>query len=400
MNYKFSYENIWSAKSKDTPLSHVRHAKYDFAVAYPPPETQPLDGLINSLQLEIDTRGDEMEREMAYYPHRFGYEPLRELTVKKMYADRGFKVNADEVVLTAGSGEAIALLIQAMVDPDDTVIVEEFAYLGTLNQIYMFGANPLPTAVDEYGLIPDHLENLLENLQEKGKRPKFIYTIPELQNPTGSTLPKSRRIKILDIAHKFGVPILEDDCYVDLRFEGERQPAFRALDDSGIVIYVASFSKLLSPGLRLGFFTGTSEVIERAMSLKHGSGPNQFAAYAVNGFLRQHMETHISSFSPLLKKKRDAMNESLHDHFGSAGAKWSKPEGGCYTWLTMVDGADIASIRDEVFESGVGYISGNNFSPTGNGRNCARLCFAFESPEKNYEGIKLLANLFREHGVM
>ncbi len=400
MGNKFSYETLWSEKTTDQPLVPATYAKYDFAVAYPAPETQPLDELAQALRAEIDSHGDDMAIEMAHYPHRLGYLKLRQLVINKLEMDRGFRTDEETIALTAGSGEAIALVIQTLTNPGDSVIVEEFVYLGTLNQLSMLGVNAVETRIDSQGIIPSALEVTLSKMQQKGELPKLIYTIPENQNPTGSTLPTQRRLEILRIAHKFGVPIVEDDCYVDLRFEGESQPSFRALDDSGIVIHVASFSKLIAPGLRMGYLCAEKEVILRALSVKHGSGPNQFAAYAIDGFLRNNMSTHKAKFNLLLKEKRDSMDQSLTDHFSASGATWSKPQGGCYTWLLMPSKSDISSIRDAVFEEGVGYIAGDNFSPSGKGTNCARLCFAFETTEKNYEGIATLARLFRRHNVM
>ena len=400
MKEGFSYDGIWSSKSKGDPVANVKHAKYDFAVAYPPPETLPLYALADALRKEIDARADEVSKEMAYYPDRLGHLGLRDFTVQKLERERGFTETPDRVVLTAGSGEAISLLIQALIDPGDTVVTEEYVYLGTLNQLRFFGATPVTTPIDVNGIVPDKLDAVLSNLKTNGTPPKFIYTIPEHQNPTGSTLPVERKKQILNVAHKFGIPIIEDECYVDLRFEGKAEPSFRSLDDSGMVIHVGSFSKLIAPGLRLGFFTATDEVINRALSFKHGSGPNQFVAYAVNGFLRGAIEEHRNTYNPLLKAKRDAMIKGLEDHFGDSNALWSKPEGGCYLWLEMPPEKDISSVRDDVFAEGVGYIAGVNFSPDGHGKNCARLCFAFESVEKNYAGIACLAEIFKSRGLL
>ena len=399
-NMKFSYEGRFSERSQDTPINVVQHAEYDFAVAYPAPETSPMDGLIQALQTTMDARGDEVARDMAYYPQPAGSPELREFTAWKLEKDRGFKVGIEDVLLTAGSGEAIGLAIQALTNPGDTVITEWFVYGGTFTQLQKFGNNVVGTPCDDEGIIPEALEELIVDLTAKGDKPKLIYTIPENQNPMGSTLPAARRRPILEIAHRHGIPILEDECYVDLRFEGEMQPAFRTLDDTGIVIHVASYSKLLAPGLRLGYVTAAPEVLRRAASCKVGSGPNQFAAYAIEGFLRQSLDEHRARFNPLLKEKRDAMDRGLSESFRDSGAKWSRPQGGCYTWLTMPDGTDISAVRDEVFAEGVGYLGGPNFAPNGDGQNCARLCFAFETPQKNYDGITRLAELFGKRGIM
>ena len=399
-NTKFSYEGRFSERSQDTPINVVQHAEYDFAVAYPAPETSPMDGLIQALQTTMDARGDEVARDMAYYPQPAGSPELREFTAWKLEKDRGFKVGIEDVLLTAGSGEAIGLAIQALTNPGDTVITEWYVYGGTFTQLQRFGNTVVGTPCDDDGIIPEALDELIVDLTAKGDKPKLIYTIPENQNPMGSTLPADRRRAILEIAHRHGIPILEDECYVDLRFEGEMQPAFRTLDDSGIVIHVASYSKLLAPGLRLGYVTAAPEVLRRASSCKVGSGPNQFAAYAIEGFLRQSLDEHRARFNPLLKSKRDAMAKALSEGFSDSGAKWSRPQGGCYTWLTMPEGTDIAAVRDDVFAEGVGYLAGPSFAPNGDGQNCARLCFAFESPQKNYDGIARLAELFGKRGLI
>ena len=399
----FSYETLFSEDSTDTPLNPVAHAKYDFAVAYPAPETLPMDGLIQALQTAVDSNSEKVLAEMAYYPQQLGALELREYTVEKLKADRGFTVTPEEIALTNGSGEALGLVIQALTNPGDVVLAEEFVYMGTTNQLRRFGADIRGVAIDDGGIITEALDKQITELTAAGEKPKYLYTIPEHQNPTGSTLSGERRKAILEIAHKHGMPILEDDCYVDLRYKGEVQPAFRALDDSGIVVYVASYSKLLAPGLRLGYFTCSPDLMRRALSFKIGSGPNQFAAVAIEGFLKNNLDSHRDNFNPMLEAKCNSMVAALEEQFGDSGATWSVPEGGCYVWLTMPEGADIASIRDEVFEQGVGYVAGPNFEADASGRigqNCARLCFAFESVEKNAEGIALLAQLFKQHGVM
>lgn len=305
---KFTYDDLYSDHSESAPVRKVAHAEYDFAVAYPAPETLPMYGLIQALQAKMDSDAEQVAREMAYYPHTLGSPELREYTSEKLKQDRGIDVDADGIVLTAGSGESIALLIQALTNPGDVVLTEQFVYGGTLNQLRKFKADVVGTPIDHEGIIPSALEDTIKRLTAEGRKPKWLYTIPEHQNPTGSSLPESRRREILDIAHRHGMPIMEDDCYVDLRFDGEVQPAFRAIDDSGIVMYVASFSKLIAPGLRMGYFVAPTELTERALSFKHGSGPNQFAAYAITGFLQENLEKHRHAFNPTLKEKSGAMS--------------------------------------------------------------------------------------------
>jgi len=398
---KFSFENLWSEKSTDAPRKLVNHAEYDFAVAYPPPEAIPMDGLIDGLKTIVDAKSDEVARNMSYYPHVQGEESLRELTAEKIFLDRGIKTDKESIVLCNGSGEANGLIIQAIINPGDYVITEEYVYMGTTNQLNYFEANIVGTKIDDKGLIPEKLEETILSIKNKaGVTPKILYTIPEHQNPTGSILPKDRRVDIIDICKKYGIMILEDDCYVDNRFEGSPEPSFASLDDSGMVAYVGSFSKLIAPGLRMGYFTGTDELIDRALSVKIGSGPNQFVAYAIDGYLRSNLNTQRNNYNKLLKDKKEAMEQALKETFDKSNAIWSSPSGGCYTWIEFTDGTNLSSIRDEVFSKGVGYLSGENFAPNGDGQNMARLCFAFESVEKNYDGIKRLGSILKNMKVI
>jgi 2-aminoadipate transaminase len=400
MTNKFSYDGLFTEKSEDLPMSVVEHAKYDFAVAYPAPETLPMDGLVRALQVAVDARGDEIARQMAYYPHVKGSPELREFTSYKLDNDRGFKLNPDDIVLTNGSGEAIQLIIHAITDPGDTVITEQYVYGGTFNQLKKAQADIVGTPVDDQGIIPNLLDELIMRLIKENRKPKYLYSIPEHQNPMGPTLPLERKKQILEILNKYSMPVIEDECYVDLRFEGQVQPPFRALDDSGIVIYIGSYSKLLAPGLRLGYFVAPEELTRRAMSFRHGSGPNLFGAYAIEGFLSNNLDAHRGKFNPLLKQKKDSMVNALEDNFSGTGATWSNPEGGCYLWLTLPEGSDICSIRDDIFNEGVGYLGGTNFAPNNDGQNCARLCFAFESPQKNREGIELFSHLLKKRSII
>ena len=398
---KFNFDNLWSEKSTDADRLLTQHAKYDFAVAYPPFEAVPMYGLIDGLKSKVDANLEKVSIEMAYYPHVQGDESLREFTANKIKNDRGIRANKDSIVLCNGSGEANGLVIKALIDPGDYVITEQFVYMGTTKQLTFYEANTVGSPIDDQGLIPEKLEETILNIKSQhGVMPKMLYTIPEHQNPTGSTLPKSRKLEILDICHKYGIPILEDDCYVDNRFEGDPEPAFATLDDSGMVIYVGSFSKLIAPGLRMGFFTASDEVIDRALSVKVGSGPNQFTAYAIDGFLRSNLESQKSTYDKILKDKKESMEKGLVDFFSNTSAKWSSPKGGCYTWIEMTDGANLTEVRDEVFSRGVGYIAGDMFAPNGDGQNMARLCFSFEPVEKNYEGIKELASILKDLKVI
>lgn len=390
----FSYDKIFAKNVPITKPGAYSHARYDFAVVYPDPDTLPLEGLVDSLKTALEREG----KDLAYYPHTAGLPSLRQLVAEKLVRDRNMKVDAEDVVLTSGSMEAIAMVIQALTDPGDVVLTEEFVYVGTLRQLQRFGADVRGVPCDEQGIIPGELNGLLKRLMDQGKVVKYLYTIPTFQNPLGWTLSLERRMEVLNITREYGVPVFEDDCYVDLRFEGEDVTSFHSLDDTGQILYVGSFSKIIAPGLRMGYMVAPQEVIQRALSFKSG-GVNEFAALAIGEYLKNSMYQHIDEENQVLRVKRDAMLASLGENFGAA-ARWTTPKGGLYIWLQLPEGADLAGLQEQAFAEGVGYYAGSMFSPDGSGTNCARLCFGHPSVELIYDGVAELARILERHGVL
>jgi 2-aminoadipate transaminase len=391
----FRYEGLFARNAPVSIRGANRNAKYDFAVAYPDPDSLPLDGLVEALKVALEREG----RDLAYYPVAAGLPSLRQLVADKLARDRNMKVTADDIILTSGSGEAISLIIQALTDPGDVVLTEEFVYLGTLRQMRLFGADVRGLKCDNEGIVPEALEDTLKETQRQGKKVKYLYTIPTFQNPMGWTMTLERRQKVLSLAREYGVPVFEDDCYVDLRFEGEDVTSFHSLDDAGQVLYVGSFSKIIAPGMRMGYLVAPPEVRQRAMSFKGGGGVNQFAALAIEQYLKDNMYEHINQQNQALRAKRDAMLASLGENFGDI-ARWNKPEGGLYIWLEMPEGTDLAGLQEQSFQEGVGYYNGTMFSPEGRGANYARLCFGHPSPQTVYDGIAELARILERHGAL
>jgi 2-aminoadipate transaminase len=391
----FSYEGLFARNAPRTARGANRNAKYDFAVAYPDPESLPLDGLLEALKVALEREG----KDLAYYPVAAGLPALRQLVAEKLGRDRNMKVAPDDIILTSGSGEAISLIIQSLTDPGDVVLIEEFVYLGTLRQMRTFGADVRGVKCDNEGIIPQAFEDALKEAQRQDKKVKYLYTIPTFQNPMGWTMTLERRQKVLELAREYGVPVFEDDCYTDLRFEGEDVTSFHSLDDTGQVLYVGSFSKIIAPGMRMGYLAAPAEVRQRAMSFKGGGGVNQFAALAIEQYLKDNMYEHINQQNQALRVKRDAMLASLGENFGDA-ARWNQPEGGLYIWLELPEGSDLAGLQEQAFQEGVGYYNGTMFSPEGRGANYARLCFGHPSPQTVYDGVAELARILERHGVL
>jgi 2-aminoadipate transaminase len=394
----FSYAGLFARNAAEArPMGQARRGKYDFAVAYPDPASLPLDDLLHGLKEALDAEGQDL----AIYGHPQGYRPLREYIANKLARDRAIHVTADDIILGDGSGQPIHMVCETLVDPGDVLLTEDFVYSGTLQQMRRFRADIRGVATDEEGMLPDALEQAIVQARNEGKPPKFIYTVPTFQNPQGWTMTLARRKAMVALAQQYDVPILEDDCYVDVSFEGQDVPSIHSLDGTGRVMYVASFSKIIAPGLRLGYLTAPRELLQRALAAKSGGSVNTLAAFAVHRYAIGELASHIEEINDIQRLKRDAMLAALEEHFGDR-ATWSKPKGGLFIWLKLPEGVDTAAVRDKILETDdVGYHPGNNFAPDGvSGKNYLRLCFGYNTPEEINEGIRRLAHTFHREGLL
>ena len=393
----FSYEALFASSTPEPRAGGaVRRGKYDFAVAYPDPESLPLDELAESLKTALQEEG----RDLARYPDPQGYLPLRELVAARLAKNRSIHVSPDDIILGDGSGQPIHMVAEALLDPEDVVLTEDFVYSGTLAILRRFRADIRGVACDTQGMLPDALESAITKAVTEGKRPKLIYTIPTFQNPQGWTMTLDRRRAMVEVSQRHGVPILEDDCYVDLRYDGEPVAPIHSLDDTDRIMYVASFSKIIAPGMRMGYLTAPEPVLGRVRAIKSGGGVNQFAAMAVHRYSTTHLESHINEANTVLRAKRDAMLAALGENFGSA-ATWSRPDGGLYVWLRMPEEADLVKARETALDADVGYQPGPMFAPDGvSGKNYARLCFGYNDPKEIHEGIARLAEVFDREGML
>ena len=394
MAEQFNYDNFFSANSRDSAPGSVRHAKYDFAVAYPDPDSLPLDDLIEAVRSGFKREG----RDLAYYSSPSGDPELRKLVAEKLTRERNMTVGPDDLVLTSGSGEAIGIVIQALTDPGDVVLTEEFVYLGTLNQMRRYGADVVGVKCDDGGIIPDDLDSVISEQKAKGKKVKYLYTIPMFQNPLGWTMSLERRKQVLEVTGKHGLPVFEDDCYADLRFEGEDVTSFHSLDDTGRVVYVGSFSKIIAPGMRMGYLVAPKDVIGRAWSFKSGGAVSQFTALTIAEYMKGGINRHIEEQNRALAAKRDAMVAALGENFGSS-VTWTVPQGGLYVWVKFPDGVDLNAVQEEIFHEGVSYYNGSQFSPSGVGSNYVRLCFGHPSVATINEGIAEFARILDQKKV-
>jgi 2-aminoadipate transaminase len=342
------------------------------------------------------------------YGETEGYAPLRQFVADKI-ARHGIKTSPDNVLITSGSQQALDLLGKLLIDTGDRVLVEAPTYLGALQAFRVFAADFVSVSIDDYGLRTELLEKPLRS------DPKFMYVLPNFQNPAGTTLSEDRRVELVALAERHGVPIIEDDPYGELRYEGDHLTPLLALDrkslprdssyTSGNVIYLSTFSKTLAPGLRLGWIVAPPEVIGKLAQLKQGadlhtSTFNQFVAYEVarDGFL----EEHVQLIRKVYRERRDVMLDALQQFF-PPGVTWTHPQGGLFLWVTLPAGLDIQAILKSALEQNVAFVPGDSFfadNKAGRGRSRQshmRLNFSNAAPEQIREGIRRLSEAVKTH---
>jgi 2-aminoadipate transaminase len=279
------------------------------------------------------------------------------------------------------------------------LLTEDYTYVGTIGIMRNLRARIVGVDTDELGMVPEALGQTIEDLRRFEITPRMIYTIPTFQNPLGTDMTRERRQAVLAVAQRHGIPIYEDDAYEDLRFTGERSPAIHSYDDSGMVLYSGTFSKILGPALRVGFLVAPRDLMPKINAMNWGRPTSELAVLASLYYLRDHLDDHVDDICQILQSRRDAMIEALGEDMGS-DVKVSRPAGGLYLWVTLPAGADTVPMVEKARKEGVSYLPGSSFSPSGGGRNSLRLCFGYETPEKIREGIDVLANVFTENGLL
>ena len=358
----------------------------------------PVDALIAAITKQLREKG----KELATYNLEGGPQgmlQLREFVAKKMTRDRGMLTTPDQVLITSGSLQGLDLVNGILLEPGDTVIIEENTYGGMLSKVARFGVDVIGAPLDGDGIDVDRLTAILDDLKAKGITPKYIYTIPTIQNPTGSVMPLARRHALLDLAKSRGIPIFEDECYADLMFEGDWPPAIRGLDDSGMVIHIGSFSKTLAPALRLGYMVADWPIMSQMLAIKSDAGTGALEQMVVAEYFGNHFDQHLAELKPRLKRKLDIMVEAVEREFGTA-AEFTRPKGGIFFWM-RIPGVDTSALFPKANAEGLQFNPGAEWSTLGaDAQDCLRLCFALTTQEEIDRGIAKLAEICRrEFGI-
>jgi 2-aminoadipate transaminase len=367
---------------------------FNFDQGLPAPETIPVADLAR-LTEEVSAAAGPMSYEyfdptVGYEELVYGYRGLRSAVADRIHRIDGRDLGADGVMLTSGSTQAIALTIHAFLDRGDGAIVENTTFPYATKYMQNLGARVAYAAVDDQGCDPESVEAKLRDLQASGARPKLIYVSgPTFQTPTGTTMPLDRRKRLVEIVQKWGVVLLEDGVYRDLRYDGEALPTLLSLDDSGLVLMADSFSKTVAPALRLGWLAGRPDVIEAVSATREDLGVSQVTARVMERFLRDGLyDPHVRSACDVLRRKRDVAVAAVREHVGDA-VSFQVPQGSLYLWLKLADGIDWTAVQRNAFRAGVYCRPGERFSEDPAMQQFVRLQYSMAPIEDIQRGIEV-----------
>ncbi|MCA1457230.1 PLP-dependent aminotransferase family protein [Bradyrhizobium sp. BRP22] len=374
-------------------------AKYSFVGGNNDPDGVPVDGLVEAVNAVLKREGKALATyNLAHGPQ--GYRPLREFLTQKLKRDAGIHCTADDILIVSGSLQALDLVNHTLLTRGDTVLIEQETYQGSLNRLTRLGVNAVGIPLDQDGIRIDALAAALADHKRRGITPKYIYTIPTVQNPTGTILPEGRRAEMLKLSRDYGVPIFEDDCYADLTWSGKRPPAIYAMSQQGGVIHIGSFSKSIAPALRVGFIVAPWEVMSRMLALKTDAGSGALEQMVLAEYCAAHFATHVPELTRGLRKKLDTLMEALNEQFGTS-AEFEEPKGGIFLWVKLPDHVDTLKLYQAALAAGVSINPGPEWSTNKAWSGSRlRLCFASPSHQQIREGVAVLAEVCRrEFGV-
>jgi 2-aminoadipate transaminase len=396
------YERLFTPMAKSTKpalynqiLAGLKPDAIHLAGGYPDPDYFPREEIKEITAYIMDNEADQA---LQYGPFT-GYEKLRQHVVE-IANSKNQNAKVENVIIASGTTEGFTLMCKVFVNPGDYILVEEPTYSGALNSFKAAGANIIPAPLDDDGVIPEEVEKALAVKKAEGIQVKFMYILPNYQNPAGVTLSLERRKALLEIAKKYGVIIFEDDAYIEFRYEGEELPTIKSMDDSGMVVYTSTFSKTFAPGVRLGWIIAEAEIINALAKAKFATSLNaspltqaMACEFSKRGYLAKHVENSVK----LYKARRDAMLKALEEYMPE-GVEWTKPKGGYFLWVTApADRVDGVEMLKGAVEAGVSYRPGPSFYVDDTkGYNQARLCFTMINEEKITEGIRRFAKVIKK----
>lgn len=357
-----------------------------FGGGLPNPESFPINEIKEIFNELIETEG----KKMLQYGATEGLTSLSIAISKMLKEKEGIIVNKNQLIQTTGSQEALYMIGKIFANPNDIVFSEAPTYTGTISAFKASSIKMIGIKMDNEGIET----NLIEEKIKSNIKPKFIYVIPNFQNPSGITMSLDRRKHLLEIASDYSIPIIEDDPYGHLRYSGKKIPSLKSMDKDGMVIYLGTFSKILAPGFRLGYVAAREEVIEKLNLAKQALdlATSTISEYIAEAYLSKgYLDRQLPKIIELYRKKRDLMLDSLEKYFPE-GVDWTKPEGGMFLWVTK-KGANTDELFPKAMEKKVAYVVGSAFYPDGDNHESMRLNFTYSSDQEIVEGIRRLGEV-------
>lgn len=360
-----------------------------FAGGMPAPELFPVEQMEKAANAVME----EMGQAAMQYSSTEGYVPLRQQIVDRMAAKNNIHTTVDNILVTSGSQQGLDYSGRVFLDKDDIVLIESPSYLGALNAFKTCEPRFIEVPTDDGGMIMEELEKILE----KEDRVKMIYVIPDFQNPSSRTWSLERRQKFMEIINKYEIPVIEDNPYGELRFEGEAQPALKSLDTKGLVVYLGTFSKILAPGYRLGWVCADGEILDKynfmaqAAALQASTISQMETAKWIEMY---DLDAHVAKLVEVYGKRRDLMYNTMKEEFPPE-VKFAKPTGGLFLWVELPEYMDAAILAKEALKENVAYVPGEGFYPDGNTKNTFRMNYSNMPDDKIVEGVKRLAKVIK-----
>ncbi len=328
------------------------------------------------------------------YGKTTGVPELADALLAKLKRDQHIEAGQENLIVTAGGSQALGLVLDLLINPGDVIIAEAPTWMGFIDAVRNVRGEIVTVPVDSEGLDVLELERRLKRLADEGTTPKFIYVIPNFQNPSGNSTTVERRKRIAELAAEYGTLVLEDDAYHDLRYEGEELPSIYTLDPNGYTMYLGTMSKIMGAGMRLGWLVAHEEIIRRLARLKIDGGTSIFGSFVAADWIPAHLDEHIAKLKGIYGRRRALMLQALEQHM-PAGNSWTHPEGGFFIWLTLPDAVDTVKMRPHASELGVEYLPGVTCYADSSVKNKIRLSFSFATDDQIVEGIRILSDVVR-----
>lgn len=386
MKYAKRMDNIKASEIRELLKLTTKPEIISFAGGLPAPEMFPVEQMKSITTKIMEEQG---EKALQYSPTE-GYVPLREAICGQV----DFESTVDNVLITSGSQQGLDFSAKIFINPGDVIICESPSYLGALNAFKAYEADFREIPTDDNGMIMEELEKVLKETP----RARMIYVIPDFQNPTGRTWAVDRRKRLVELANEYDLPVIEDNPYGALRFEGERPPSVKSFDTQGRVVFLGTFSKTFCPGLRIGWVHASEEVLNKYILVKQGADlqTNSLAQREIHEFITGYdFEGHVENIKNVYRRRRDLMLDAIEKYFPE-GVKHTYPEGGLFLWVTLPESINTKELATKALEKNVAYVPGGSFYPSGDQNNSFRLNYSNMTDEKIVEGIKRLGAVIEE----